>query len=510
MATKVRRSPAATGTPDLQIYYEQWKAVDAYITALADRYALLNFPRKSTILYLLKSLQAFAAGQFNFFYHGFDGDDSKHPGPHPALKPNEEFPAQDILTAIIDQIGHDVELIQRAADQRILGNDKDNIRRTLANADRLAWNAVKPAVDYAVVEEATTVLTYFQKSSAFYRIPYAQVALISIPFTCTSTDTHRDFLAIPHEVGHYVFRHSINEARDTRDNLLKSFESNHHDYKGWIKGIFEETFADIYGCLIAGPVMALDIQELALATSEKEFVNGDGKHPNPVLRPYIYADVLQNDKVYELTKSDCDWRPIGQELAALWDNTLKNRGGKSKFAISRISESTDGSQVTIYIDHHEIETARHQGPLEATINAVAEAIIDRVLSYINVHKPANQSDDWTGWSGKITGRTGDLYDEYEKNFDHLLAKVKLLPPEADPDSVPASTEDQDGTTQLWRDWVNDKLQDGWPPKGLMVSGEVTDPDKMHDGDGTWGCILHADGWTTGGPDNDVGHPFLRG
>ncbi len=502
MTTEVHRSSVATGTSDLQFYYAQWKALDAYITALASRYTQQDFPRKSTVQYLLKGLQVFAAGQFNFFYRGFGGGDSKHPGSYLVLEPNEEFPPEYVLTAIIDQIGHDLEVIQRAADQRIMGDR--HIQETLANADKLAWSAVKPAVDYAVVEEATTVLTYFHKAAEFYRIPYAQVAMIAIPFTCTSTDDHRDFLAIPHEAGHYIFRHSIDKAQHTRDDLLQSLEDKYQDYKGWIKGIFEETFADIYGCLIAGPVMALDIQELALATSEREFVNGDGKHPNPVLRPYVYADVLQNDKVYQLTKkSHCDWRPIGQELAALWDNTLVSRGGKSKFAIPRISESTDGSLVTIQRDHHEIETARHQGPLDATIKAVVDAILDQILKYIKDREPASQSGDWAGWSGKITDRIGDLYAEYKTNFVHLLAKVKLLPPEADPDSVPDGAEDQDGTTQLWRDWVKDKLKDGWPPKEPMGSGELKDPDKMTKG--TWGYVLRADGWTTGGPDNDAGH-----
>lgn len=487
---------------DLEIYRARWEALDAYIAALVGRYAQLDFPRKSTVLYLLKSLQGFAAGQFRFFYHGFDGEDPEYTGQHPALESNEEFPAQDILTAVIEQIGHDLELIQRAADQRISGDA--HIRQTLATADKLAWSAVKPAIDYAVIEEATTVLTYFHKAAEFYRIPYAQVALIAVPFTCASTNNHRDFLAIPHEVGHYVFRHSINEARDIRDKLLQSFGSNHHDYKRWIKGIFEETFADIYGCLIAGPVMALDIQELASATSKKKFVSGDGKHPNPVLRPYIYADVLQNDKVNELTTADCDWRPIGRELAELWDKTLESRGGKFKFAIPQISEPANGS-FTVHVHQHEIETVRHQGPLADTINAVVDAILDRVLGYIKVRQPANQHDDWSGWGGKITGRVQDLYPEYEKNFDRLLAKVKLLPPEADPDSVLAYGADQDGTTQLWRDWVNAKLQDGWPPKGSMASGEVQDTDKMTKG--TWGYVLYADGWTTGGPSNDAGHPI---
>ncbi len=508
----------AQHVPDLKSYLARWKALDTYIDALAKSYEPQEFPRKDTVLHLLRSLQAFAASQFKFFYYGFYRSDQKYSRHYPALEINDQFPAEDVLTAVIEQIGHDLELIQRAADQRLSGNDV--ICQTLANADKLAWAAVKPAIDYAVVEEATTVLTYFEKSAVFYRIPYAQVALIAIPFTCMSAENHLDYLAIPHEVGHYVYRHATSDARKRRDKLLAQLSTEHKDwaeYEDWVKGIFEETFADIYGCLIGGPVMALDLQELSLATNLDRFVNGDGEHPNPILRPYIYAHVLRNESVRKITTSD--WQPIGELLAQQWDTTLKRRGGKSKFAIRRTEGQAGGLQ-TIRTKHHDIRVAlgdshspggmRKKGPLSDVIDKITNDIIERILQYLDFHQLADQSGDLAGWGGEMTARTKvhQLYSRYEKNFDSLMAEVKLLPPEADPSSICVPARDSYVPSQLWVDWVDTKLKDGWPLKGPMDSGEVKDPDKMKEGDGTWGGILYADGWTTGGRGPDPGHPWI--
>ncbi|NJN55367.1 MAG: hypothetical protein HC804_11780 [Anaerolineae bacterium] len=53
----------------------------------------------------------------------------------------------------------------------------------------------------------------------------------------------------------------------------------------------EEIFADVYGCLVAGPVMAYDFQELSL--DNKDFNEDDGEHPLAAIRPFIYTQVLR-------------------------------------------------------------------------------------------------------------------------------------------------------------------------------------------------------------------------
>jgi hypothetical protein len=102
------------------------KALDELITESTASYGAYDpkqFARKATILYLLKSLQEFSKGQFTFFYFGFGfeyGENKRLPC-DPVLQPWDEYPPEDILSLLLDQIGHDLALIQRAADQRITG-----------------------------------------------------------------------------------------------------------------------------------------------------------------------------------------------------------------------------------------------------------------------------------------------------------------------------------------------------------------------------------------------------
>src|SRR5579859_358537 len=277
----------------LGIYYDRWKALDALIGEAWGHYiGLPYFDRKDTILNLLASLRAFARGQFEFFYYGFDpGAFPQLTAPWPRLQTWDEFPPEDVLTGILLQVGHDLELIQRAATQRIAGG---NIARdTLTRADTLAWYAMQPAIERKVIEKPTTVLTHFDKSAEFYNIPYAPIALIAIPFTCTAQNTHQDYLAIPHEVGHYVYRHPTEQVKRDFEALRSSTDID-PEYRGWVKTVFEELCADIYGCLVAGPVMARDFEDVSLANSQTDFRDGDGQHPNAALRPLIYCKVLAN------------------------------------------------------------------------------------------------------------------------------------------------------------------------------------------------------------------------
>src|SRR5438105_167252 len=277
---------------DLKNYEDRWKALDTTMTALGEHYSYLpDFPRKQSVLYLLKSLQAFGAGQFNFFYDGFDTGSRAKKGKRAKLESSERFPPPYLLNSILVQIGYDLEVVQRIADQRISASPK--IREVLEKADKLAWDAIKPAIDYGVAKEATTTLTYFQKSTDIRVIPYAQMALIGIPFSCL--DNKQDFLAIPHEVGHYVFRHPTPDAKKIRDDLQALIERFEEPYHTLLDNWFEETFADIYGCLIAGPIIALDFQDISLQHSKLDFVKGDDDHPTPILRPYIYTKVLRNE-----------------------------------------------------------------------------------------------------------------------------------------------------------------------------------------------------------------------
>jgi hypothetical protein len=511
---------------DLEIFYRRWLTLDQLIDGWIECYSAQAFPRRDTVVYLLKSLQAFARGQFPFFYYGLQSDHRDRFGKDARLKIDTEFPTADILTGVLEQIGHDLELIRRAADQRISGSPV--VRQTLANADKLAWIAVKPAIDYAAIEEATTVLTYFEKAAKFYRIPYAQVALISIPLTCASTEDHRDFLAIAHEVGHYVYRHPVGAAQSAMtaayeelDGRLKR-KRDGEKYRGFIKAIFEETFADIYGCLIGGPVMALDFMDLSLAKSNTDLAGGDDRHAHPAIRPLIYCKVLKHARVGKLVEETsgvkCVWGPVAEKLEDGWMAYVKGLG------VTHITFTTSGNPIDskVIVETHSIAVAdvfKDQGVLGNMVETIVDTIIVNVLDFGKKNRPKHNRLVLQGWAGQTTEDTApeDLYRQYEGHFPALLAGVKLMAPEADPDSVnmngwdPKSKAPADGylkahTSQLWLDWVN-ATNNGlfnaeWPPAGEIEPGKVKEPTEA----GKWGYILHAGGWTTDGPGPDMGHP----
>ena len=125
MAKSSRSNGNSGRSQDLQIYEKRWQALDATMIALGEHYSYLpDFPRKQSVLYLLKSLQAFGAGQFNFFYDGFDTSARAKKGKRAKLESSERFPPPYLLNSILVQIGYDLEVVQRIANQRISASPK--------------------------------------------------------------------------------------------------------------------------------------------------------------------------------------------------------------------------------------------------------------------------------------------------------------------------------------------------------------------------------------------------
>ena len=52
-------------------------------------------------------------------------------------------------------------------------------------------------------------------------------------------------------------------------------------------------FADVYGCLIAGPLSAFSMQAFLESGDRQRAWNEDNEHPTPRLRPYILSETLR-------------------------------------------------------------------------------------------------------------------------------------------------------------------------------------------------------------------------
>jgi len=295
-----------------KISLKRWNSLNKNIGKTIERIPVdPDFPQKVTLESFLKALRAFAQSQFDFFYNGFYGRN----GADPFLEESKLFPPEFVIRKTLYQIEYDLTVIKQAINQR----KNDGEREALKKADALAYRALEPAITAGLLPN-TAVITYFHKASDVRVIPYAPIALIGLPFSAIDTfiepvvaaegvaaddgaaigndenDTNlRDFLAIPHEIGHYVYWHGhINKSR-----LAIELSNRLKKQPKWLEKWLEEIFADIYGALIAGPAMALNFQELQKDFFKPlKFTKDDGQHPIPAIRPYIYTEILRQVEFY--------------------------------------------------------------------------------------------------------------------------------------------------------------------------------------------------------------------
>ncbi len=203
------------------------------------------------------------------------------------LIPDEfRYPKEWVMRTTLDQIAFDLEVLQRAANQRLEKTIGPASAKTLQLADQYAYHHVlQPAIDANYIQE-TTVITYFQKSANVRVIPYAPVALIGIPFTTLNVSRQAsseqqlspqlgknpylqslgifDFGAIAHEIGHYVYRHG--DVPNNGDGPINktSIHRACNEIKDEIKKYQAEFFAEIEQTTLAA--------SKGLSEIEKEFL----------------------------------------------------------------------------------------------------------------------------------------------------------------------------------------------------------------------------------------------
>lgn len=210
----------------------------------------------TTIAATLEGLRRFGGAQVQLFSDLF----KKEPE---ILIPDEfRYPKEWVMRTTLNQIAFDLEVLQRAANQRLEITIGPASAKTLQLADQYAYHYVlQPAIDAKYIQE-TTVVTYFQKSSSVRVIPYAPVALIGIPITTLNVSRQAssvkqnspqlgknpylqslgifDFGAIAHEIGHYVYRHG-----DVPDNSNTSIHRACNKIKKDVQTYQANFFAEI-------------------------------------------------------------------------------------------------------------------------------------------------------------------------------------------------------------------------------------------------------------------------
>lgn len=245
------------------------------------------------------------------------------------------FEARQILPPVywirecFRQFTTDIEIVQRAIQQR--GGNPNVQARTLLMTDKLALMALAPFKRF-FSDSADDIIpiTYFSEEMHIRRLPYAsRFIMVGLGYELTlpkpldqpanqprsnsSAQTQPEpftpfeLMAIPHEVGHFIYQHA-NLANSNAGSLeahtqsgllqsknVKTFQdlSNEKLAKNPYYKWCEEIFADLYGCIIAGPLTALGMLAF-LATDDKDHVlEDDGEHPIPMLRIFFISEMLR-------------------------------------------------------------------------------------------------------------------------------------------------------------------------------------------------------------------------
>ena len=454
------------GGRDDDVWVDRWEALQKAIETMFTEYGLVSAaPRLKTLRPLLLCLQTFAGKRFTDFHSGFIAQ---------RLETWPDFPPDAVLSSIQDQIGFDVAVIDRAILQRIAGTSL--MKERLAIADRLAWSALQLAVSAGLFPAGKiTAVTYFQKSPDIRVIPYAPVALIGIPYSAQQLD--RDLLATPHEVGHYVFGHGTYAGQPLRKYLVEQLDlivlqqPEHDRLLRWL----DEIFADVYGACVAGPVMALDFQDLQLHTGRAKFITDDKDHPTPVLRPKIHLQILR--------KRDPErWGAWAAVLERNWEARLQER---ERLNDARTLDRfiSDGQSVTIAATISESASPLDDAtPLDQLVSVILGVLnYGTTQSWYNNLPAAPTTGVQSLELNVLLPTTEVLYDAF-----HDFVRY---PPTVDVDqldpllNLPISTEvDRNVVVSKWLDAKQNEF-----PQGTKVEAK------------TWVKYFETDGWETEGP-----------
>jgi hypothetical protein len=239
------------------------------------------------------------------------------------------YPPQYARHLLLDQTLLDLRVMWHIHLQRI---HQPELKPAIERLERIATNALQFAVDRQVLSGLPQVLVYLQKSPSIRIMPYANLALIGLPYWLKDIDKAdseslvlNDTLAIAHEVGHFVYFRGASTDQAGRKasiaNIVKAFVQREFanpeypnitrmlprfDRDGVVKSTLsdnwqdassirvqdtmkrwsEEAFADTYTFLYAGIASVVSLMDVALDRTWRSSVTDlEDAHPSPYIRP---------------------------------------------------------------------------------------------------------------------------------------------------------------------------------------------------------------------------------
>lgn len=324
----------------------EWQAASQKIRQLQEECG--KYEGSDTFFYgVLDAFHQFGQEQFNLFKNGFNNNGGYQ------LEKSMMYPPEHVLRMTIDQIGQDIAVYRRVWRDRYYGSGEE--KATLNEVDWLAIQALEAVTERDGNEgliKPTQALSYFQKATRVRVIPYANAAFIGVPnTTVTIKDSYarenkRALLATAHEVGHHVYWHGMVNGKRLHIALKQYLP----DQPSWALGWLEELFADVYGALVGGEMIALSSQQMMLDNFPAALTHDDGHYPIGALRPMIYIDTLR--LANESITKDSDEEPLYldetlNKLGELWKFKLVERRRPTQFRPLHPDDRINETYVTL-------------------------------------------------------------------------------------------------------------------------------------------------------------------
>ncbi|MEZ4589881.1 MAG: LysM domain-containing protein [Chloroflexota bacterium] len=248
------------------------------------------------------------------------------------------LPPVHLIKACFQEFTVDFEILQRAIEQRRWSSGGSNAQaQSLVVTDKLAAMALTPFQHLITDSSDVIPITYFSQTIHIRRLPYVDnFVLVGLTYDLSVDSLPEgsspfELMAIPHEVGHFIYHHGKlkPDKKYSYESLASVREDEQfaeHPYRHW----FEEIFADLYGCMVAGPLTALGLLAL-LATGDKErLLLDDEEHPTPILRPFFLSEMLrilsEKSGSWQAGQKTVDFANVAKSLDANWTTLLERWG----------------------------------------------------------------------------------------------------------------------------------------------------------------------------------------
>lgn len=258
-----------------------------------------------------------ALGEFQQFFEGYFAYFST---PEVIAQYTGQLTREQVLTTALERMREAWMLLSWAINQRTNPLYEDDFAVADRKAEEL-YHRFRPR------DPQKRPIIYFDKFAQITFFPYQSFPLVALPL-----DRPDDWGALAHELGHYFFWNN-GQLKDYRqriqtlraeiaaellaDGMMELEEGEISQLRIWLSWA-EETFADIFGTLLLGPVYAKSAQDLQVRErlgTLRDLRHDDGRHPMSDLRPLISIAVL---KVIAEHESNLELNSVIQKLEERW------------------------------------------------------------------------------------------------------------------------------------------------------------------------------------------------